>query len=109
MGGDRDADRDHRRLGGESEALTEIRAASTAELLRLAWHIGNRHLPAQLAGDRIYIREDYVITDMLRGLGAKVRAVLAPFSPEQGAYAGGHAHQDAAHPFVFTGARSHEH
>lgn len=83
------------------EALTEVRADSTAELLRLAWHIGNRHLPAQLAGDCIYIREDYVITDMLRGLGATVRAVHAPFSPEQGAYAGGHGHHDAEHPFVF--------
>jgi len=91
------------------EALTEIRADSRAELLRLSWHIGNRHLPAQLAGDRIYIREDYVITEMLRGLGASVRSVLAPFSPEQGAYAGGHSHQDAAHPFVFSNATSHGH
>jgi urease accessory protein len=92
------------------EALTEIRADSRSELLRLAWHIGNRHLPAQLAGDRIYIREDYVITEMLRGLGASVHAVLAPFSPEQGAYAGGHGHHDAAaaHPFVFNSA-SHGH
>lgn len=91
------------------EALTEIRADSRTELMRLAWHIGNRHLPAQLAGDRIYIREDYVITEMLRGLGASLRSVLAPFSPEQGAYAGGHGHHDAAaaHPFVFSGAASH--
>jgi urease accessory protein len=91
------------------EALTEIRADCRAELLRLAWHIGNRHLPAQLAGDRIYIREDYVITEMLRGLGATVRAVLAPFSPEQGAYAGAHSHQEAAHPFVFSSAKAHGH
>ena len=91
------------------EALTEVRAASAAELLRLAWHIGNRHLPAQLAGDRILIREDYVITDMLRGLGATVKPVHAPFTPEQGAYAGGHTHQDAAHPFVFNGGHSHGH
>ncbi|PTU31333.1 urease accessory protein UreE [Stenotrophobium rhamnosiphilum] len=93
------------------EALTEIRADSPAELLRLAWHIGNRHLPAQLAVDCIYIREDYVITDMLRGLGATVRSVHAPFSPEQGAYAGGHGHHDgaAAHPFVFAAAPTHGH
>ncbi|MDB5970294.1 MAG: UreE urease accessory protein [Hydrocarboniphaga sp.] len=88
------------------EALTEIRASSTRELIRLAWHIGNRHLPAQLDADRILIREDHVITDMLRRLGAEVRQISAPFTPESGAYANAHAHEQ--HGFVFLSAGSHE-
>lgn len=74
------------------EALIEVTANSPQEIVRLAWHIGNRHLPAQLAGDRILIREDHVIVAMLHGLGATTRALSAPFTPESGAYAGGHGH-----------------
>jgi urease accessory protein len=88
------------------EALTEIKAGNTKELTRLSWHIGNRHLPAQLEDDRILIREDHVITDMLRGLGAQVRQIKAPFTPEAGAYANAPAHEQ--HGFVFLGAGSHE-
>jgi len=78
------------------EPLIEVRAASPDQLVRLAWHIGNRHLAAELRADRIRIRADHVIADMLRGLGAIVTAIEAPFTPEAGAYAGsgqgGHAH-----------------
>lgn len=73
-----------------AEALLRISAGSTAALVRLAWHIGNRHLPAQLAADSILIREDHVIEAMLIGLGARVEHVRAAFAPESGAYA--HAH-----------------
>lgn len=85
-----------------AEALVAVRGADAAALLRLAWHIGNRHLPAQLSAERILIRNDAVIVDMLRGLGASVEEVVAPFTPERGAYA--HAHDNAAHPFVLAGA-----
>jgi urease accessory protein len=91
------------------EALTEVRASSPQELVRLAWHIGNRHLPAQLLADRILIREDHVITDMLIGLGAQITHLQAPFTPESGAYANAHSHADPAeHPFVFK-ATAHGH
>jgi len=73
------------------EPLIEVSAASPALLCRIAWHIGNRHLPAQLLGDRILVREDHVIAGMLRSLGATLRAVSSPFSPEPGAY-DGHEH-----------------
>lgn len=90
------------------EALTEIRAASARELVRLAWHIGNRHLPAQLDADRILIREDHVITEMLRGLGAQVRHLEAPFTPESGAYANAHAHGSDREPsYVFVANHAH--
>lgn len=74
-----------------AEPLTEVTATDTAHLIRLAWHLGNRHLPTQLAGDRLLIRRDHVIEAMLEGLGAIVTAVDAPFEPEGGAY-GGHGH-----------------
>jgi urease accessory protein len=68
------------------EALLEVTAPDTRTLTRLAWHIGNRHLPARLETDRILIREDAVIAAMLRGLGASVHSLHAPFTPEPGAY-----------------------
>jgi urease accessory protein len=68
------------------EQLVEVTAPDAGALVRLAWHIGNRHLPAQLEPDRILIRDDAVIVNMLRGLGATVRPVLAAFTPEAGAY-----------------------
>lgn len=68
------------------EPLIDVRAASPTLLMRLAWHIGNRHLPARLEADRILLRRDHVIAAMLTGLGAEVREVDAPFDPEGGAY-----------------------
>jgi urease accessory protein len=73
------------------ETLLEIRAGS-AGLPRLAYHLGNRHLPVQLLPDALLIRDDHVIADMVRVLGGEVRAVSLPFTPEAGAYAGGHDH-----------------
>lgn len=78
------------------EPLAEIAAGSPPELARIAWHLGNRHLPAEIGADRILIRDDHVIVDMLKGLGAQVRAVKAPFDPEGGAY--GQQNHDHSHP-----------
>jgi urease accessory protein len=69
------------------EALVEVTAPDAATLIRIAWHIGNRHLAAQLEPSRIVIREDHVISNMLVGLGASVRLFEGTFSPESGAYA----------------------
>jgi urease accessory protein len=74
------------------ERLLEIHAHEEGELVRIAWHLGNRHLPVQLLGDRIRIRADHVIEEMVVGLGGHVDAIEAPFDPEAGAYAGGHSH-----------------
>ena len=77
------------------EALVEIRAADPVDLPRIAWHLGNRHCPAELHPDRLYIRRDHVIEAMLRGLGATVSPVSRPFDPERGAYhdhENGHGH-----------------
>jgi urease accessory protein len=74
------------RVVAAAEELLEVTAASPAALARLAWHLGNRHLAAQIGGGRILIRTDHVIADMLRGLGAGVSEIRAPFDPETGAY-----------------------
>ncbi len=72
--------------------LIEIAAADeevlviTGDLIRLAWHIGNRHTPCQISAGCLVIRADHVMADMLRGLGAQVTAARAPFTPEGGAY-----------------------
>ncbi len=71
-----------------AEPLMEVRATDPHHLLRLAWHLGNRHLPAQIEPDRILIRPDRVIAEMLAGLGAAVADVTEPFEPEGGAYSG---------------------
>ncbi len=89
------------------ETLVEIRAKDPALFVRLAWHLGNRHLPAQIEADRILIRDDHVIVDMLKGLGAEVRAVSAPFNPEGGAY-GQHNH-DHRHPHAHGAGGRHGH
>ena len=69
------------------EPLAEVRAGDPAALARLAWHIGNRHLPVQVMARSLRIRRDHVIEEMLAGLGAKVAQIDAPFDPEGGAYA----------------------
>ena len=86
------------------EPLIEVTAADPAALARLAWHLGNRHLPAQIERERILIRDDHVIIDMLTGLGAEVRKVRAPFDPEGGAY-GQHNHDPGHHHGSLHGDR----
>lgn len=84
------------------EPLIEIRARDGLHLMRLAWHLGNRHLPAEIGAERILIRADHVIERMLLGLGATLARVEAPFNPEGGAYGehnrhAGHHHHEHGH------------
>jgi urease accessory protein len=91
------------------EPLVEIRGADPHHLVRVAWHLGNRHLPTQIMPKGLRIRRDHVIEAMVKGLGARVVEIEAPFDPEGGAYAGtghGHAHEDQAH---HTGHEGHDH
>ncbi len=81
------------------EDLFVICAETPVHLMELAWHIGNRHLPAEIHPDSIRILEDRVILEMLEKLGAVVTRTTAPFVPVRGAYSGGgghhHHHHDA--------------
>jgi urease accessory protein len=77
------------------ERLLEIACRDHRALARIAWHLGNRHLATEIGERIVYIRDDHVIADMARGLGAEVRTVERPFNPEGGAYSqsgAGHRH-----------------
>ena len=88
------------------EDLLEARCASSLELARAAYHLGNRHVAVQVGrdagGDWLRIQADHVLEGMLVGLGALVSNLRAPFEPEAGAYAHGHQH-----PGDGRGARLH--
>lgn len=94
----------------DTGALVKIRAGVEAlykvsgrDLVRLAWHVGNRHTPCQINRDHLLIQADPVIGHMLEHLGAVVEPLIAPFTPEGGAYGHGRTH---SHEHVAT---SHEH
>jgi urease accessory protein len=82
------------RVRAAPEPVLEIEAADRASLLRIAWHLGNRHLPLQVAGDRLRIRQDHIIAGMVLGLGGRITTLEAPFDPEIGAYAGATRHHE---------------
>ncbi|MBY0381880.1 MAG: urease accessory protein UreE [Xanthobacteraceae bacterium] len=96
------------------EPLAEIRGADPQHLVRIGWHLGNRHLPTQIMPKGLRIRRDHVIEEMVRGLGGKVIVIEAPFDPEGGAYAGGghghnHAHDDGRDHRHGHGEHEHSH
>jgi urease accessory protein len=75
----------------EPEPLVEIRGNDLAHLARLAWHLGDRHVPVQIFANRLRMRRDPALETMLKGLGARMTEIEAPFDPEGGAYTQ-HAH-----------------
>jgi len=93
------------------EPLVEIRGADPLHLVRVAWHLGNRHLPTQIMPKGLRIRRDHVIEAMVTGLGARIIEIEAPFDPEGGAYAAAHAHAEDAHAHGHGGHdhSSHDH
>ncbi|RUM07543.1 urease accessory protein UreE [Rhizobium chutanense] len=103
------------------EKLFEVRGRDRTHLVELAWHLGNRHLAAQIEEDRIVILRDHVIRTMLQGLGATVLDIDEPFQPARGAYHahGGHSHdhghaahdhkQDHGHGHVHGPGCNHDH
>ncbi len=99
-----------------AEPLIEVRGRTPGDLVRLAWHIGNRHLSAQVMANALRIRGDHVVEEMLRGLGASVVEIEAPFDPEGGAYAGAanatighHKHGDGPHDHKKHDHKKHGH
>jgi urease accessory protein len=95
-----------------AEPLLEIRTSDPHHLIRLAWHLGNRHLPTQIMPKALRIRRDHVIEGMVKGLGARVIEIEAPFDPEGGAYDGaghGHAHEGEGHHHHTGHDHAHEH
>jgi urease accessory protein len=81
-----------------AEPIVEVRHKDPHQLVRLAWHLGNRHLPTEIRDEVLRIRPDHVIEDMLRSFGADLVKMQAPFQPEGGAYSGhDHNHEDDGH------------
>lgn len=106
------------RVRAAPEELVEVTTANPLRLMKVAWHLGNRHVPAEITETAVYFVDDHVLTEMVRGLGAGVAKVVRPFRPEKGAYEaaeahGGHDHghdHDQGHdPARAHGAEGHVH
>lgn len=99
------------RVIASSEPIAEITASDPHHLSRIAWHLGNRHVPAQILADRIRIGRDHVLEELMVKLGAKVARIEAPFDPEGGAYAEetAHAHGHHHHDHGHDHAHHHDH
>jgi urease accessory protein len=80
------------RIVAAAEATYRVTCPTPRDLLRCAFHLGNRHTQAQVGDGFLRIRQDGVLKEMLEGLGATVAMEDAPFEPESGAYGGGHGH-----------------
>ncbi|KZL22124.1 Urease accessory protein UreE 1 [Pseudovibrio axinellae] len=81
-------------IAAQIEPLYKVTTKDNIHFAELCWHLGNRHLPAQIQPPNIYIGRDHVIKQMLEGLGATLEEVEAPFSPVHGAY---HKHKSHSH------------
>ena len=91
-----------------AERVVEVTHDDPHQFVRLAWHLGNRHLPAEIRPHSLRIRPDHVIEDMLSGFGARLTYIDAPFQPEGGAY-GGHGHSGHTHSHDEEDGHSHNH
>ena len=91
------------------EDLLEIHAHDPLALARIAWHIGNRHTPAEISEHAIYIKPDHVLAEMVEGLGAHVHQVRRPFEPEGGAYGSKGPLQKGHHHGGHDHAHDHDH
>lgn len=84
-------------IHAKPEPLLEI-SADSHTLMRTAWHLGNRHIPVQFTEKALRIRNDHVLSGMVKRLGANVCRIIAPFDPEGGAYESDGAHARASGP-----------
>jgi urease accessory protein len=92
----------------EAEELLEIRGRDPLHLIRLAWHLGSRHLETEIGPKWLRIRRDHVIAGMLEGLGARITDIAGPFQPEGGAYEG-HGHHQHGHEHHGHEHHGHDH
>ena len=96
-----------------AQDLIEVRAENPLRLMRVAWHIGNRHTPAEITADALYIEDDHVLAEMIRGQGCSTTKVTRPFRPERGAYdhgSQGHGHDhDYGHGHKVHDHHHHDH
>ena len=93
----------------EAEPLVEIRGKDLTHLARLAWHLGDRHVPVQVLNNRVRMRRDAALEALLESLGARLTGIEAPFDPEGGAYASRAAHDHDAHDHHHGNDHHHHH
>lgn len=93
----------------EPEALIEVRGNDVTHLARLAWHLGDRHVPVQILPNRLRLRRDAALEAMLKALGARLAEIEAPFDPEGGAYATQVSHDHHAHDHHDHAHCGHDH
>ena len=93
------------------ESVLHVEGATPAALAKIAYHLGNRHVPVEVGDGYLRLGDDHVLERMLHGLGATVSRTMAPFEPEAGAYGGtGHEHGAAKiHDHHHDHAHDHDH
>lgn len=96
------------RVQARPEQLLHVTCSNAFELMRAAYHLGNRHVALQLGDGWLRLPDDYVLKAMLEQLGAYVSLVEAPYQPEQGAYGGGHHHSHAGDAEFSYAPRLHQ-
>lgn len=89
------------------ETVLQVTADAPGELARIAYHVGNRHVPIEVGEDWLRILPDHVLRAMIEGLGGQVRETRERFHPEAGAYGHGHVHGHHAHDHEGHGGRIH--
>ena len=91
------------------ERLLEVTAENPLRLLRVAWHVGNRHTPAEITAEAVYIQDDHVLAEMIRGQGCTATPVMRPFQPERGAYEHDCGHDHGHHGHTHAHDHGHAH
>jgi len=102
------------RVEAAPEQLSVIESHDQFQLLRAAYHLGNRHVMLQIAPGSLAYQHDHVLDDMVRGLGLTVDCITASFHPEAGAYhshaaSSGHTHSQGGHTHAHGHSHSHDH
>lgn len=100
------------RIRAAAEELLHITAADATALARIAYHLGNRHVPVQVGGGWLRLQYDHVLEGMVRGLGGSITLVDDSFDPEGGAYSGArhaHGHSEGAHHHHLHDDHDHDH
>ena len=93
----------------QDEKVLHVEAGSPRDLAKVAYHLGNRHVPVEVGEGFLRIAEDHVLEEMLKKLGARVSRLEAPFEPEAGAYAGEHAHEGGHQAKIHDHHHDHDH
>ena len=94
------------RIDAKAERLMQVVAQTDFDLLKAAYHLGNRHVPLMLTPSALYFEPDHVLAEMVRGLGLSVEEIDHPFEPESGAYAQ-HSHDHRLSPIKAIHVHAH--